>query len=53
MLVIEDDADIARAIRAVLAAGGLDVLAAADGRSGLRAFHAGRPAWSCSTSACR
>jgi DNA-binding response OmpR family regulator len=43
VLVIEDDADIARAIRAVLGAGGLDVLAAADGRSGLRAFHASRP----------
>ncbi|HEY1641392.1 MAG TPA: response regulator transcription factor [Streptosporangiaceae bacterium] len=43
VLVIEDDEDIARAIRTVLAAGGLDVLAAADGRSGLRAFHASRP----------
>jgi DNA-binding response OmpR family regulator len=43
VLVIEDDADIARAIRVVLAAGGLEVLAAADGRSGLRAFHASRP----------
>jgi DNA-binding response OmpR family regulator len=43
VLVIEDDADIARAIRAVLGAGGLDVLAAGDGRSGLRAFHASRP----------
>lgn len=43
VLVIEDEADIARAIGAVLQAGGLDVLAAADGRSGLRAFHASRP----------
>jgi DNA-binding response OmpR family regulator len=43
VLVIEDDPDIARAIRAVLESGGLDVLAAADGRAGLRAFHAGRP----------
>jgi DNA-binding response OmpR family regulator len=43
VLVIEDDADIVRAIGAVLGAGGLDVLAAADGRSGLRAFHASRP----------
>jgi DNA-binding response OmpR family regulator len=43
VLVIEDDPDIARAIRAVLESGGLDVVAAADGRAGLRAFHAGRP----------
>jgi DNA-binding response OmpR family regulator len=43
ILVIEDDPDIARAIRAILQAGGLDVLAAADGRAGLRAFHVSRP----------
>ncbi|HUZ25582.1 MAG TPA: response regulator transcription factor [Streptosporangiaceae bacterium] len=43
VLVIEDDPDIARAIRAVFESGGLDVLAAADGQAGLRAFHAGRP----------
>jgi DNA-binding response OmpR family regulator len=43
VLIIEDEADIARAVRAVLEAGGLDVLAAADGRAGLRAFHASRP----------
>jgi DNA-binding response OmpR family regulator len=44
ILVIEDNADICRAIRAVLEAGGLDVLTAADGRAGLHAFHASRPA---------
>jgi DNA-binding response OmpR family regulator len=43
-LVIEDEPDIASAIRAVLESGGLQVLTAADGRSGLRSFHAGRPA---------
>jgi DNA-binding response OmpR family regulator len=43
VLVIEDEADIARAVRTVLEAGGLRVLAAADGRAGLRAFHASRP----------
>jgi DNA-binding response OmpR family regulator len=44
ILVIEDEPDIACAIRAVLEAGGLEVLTAGDGRSGLRSFHAGRPA---------
>jgi DNA-binding response OmpR family regulator len=43
-LVIEDQPDIACAVRAVLESGGLEVLTAADGRSGLRSFHAGRPA---------
>jgi DNA-binding response OmpR family regulator len=43
VLVIEDDPDIARAIRTVLESGGLDVVTAADGRTGLRTFHAGRP----------
>jgi DNA-binding response OmpR family regulator len=43
VLVIEDDPDVARAITAVLRGGGLEVLAAGDGRSGLHAFHAGRP----------
>jgi DNA-binding response OmpR family regulator len=42
-LVIEDEPDIACAIRAVLVSGGLEVLTAADGRSGLRSFHDGRP----------
>jgi DNA-binding response OmpR family regulator len=44
VLVIEDEPDIVRAVRVVLESGGLDVLAAADGRAGLRAFHATRPA---------
>jgi DNA-binding response OmpR family regulator len=43
ILVIEDDADTARAVRIVLESGGFDVLAAADGRAGLRTFHASRP----------
>jgi DNA-binding response OmpR family regulator len=43
-LVIEDEPDIACAIRAVLESGGLEVATAADGRAGLRSFHAGRPA---------
>jgi len=43
VLVIEDEADISRAIAAVLRGGGLDPLVAADGRAGLRAFHAARP----------
>jgi DNA-binding response OmpR family regulator len=42
-LVIEDDADIALVIQTVLTRGGLDVASSADGRQGLRAFHAGRP----------
>jgi DNA-binding response OmpR family regulator len=44
VLVIEDDQDIVRAVRAVLRSGGLEVLTAADGRAGLRLFHASRPA---------
>jgi DNA-binding response OmpR family regulator len=43
VLVIEDEADISRAIAAVLRGGGLDPLVADDGRAGLRAFHAARP----------
>jgi DNA-binding response OmpR family regulator len=43
VLVIEDDPDIARAVQAVLVAGRLEPVAAADGQAGLRAFHAGRP----------
>ena len=43
VLVIEDDPDVARAIRAVLEGGGLEVLTEGDGRSGLHAFHACRP----------
>jgi DNA-binding response OmpR family regulator len=44
VLVVEDDPGISRAIRAVLESGGLGVLTAADGRAGLRSFHAARPA---------
>ena len=43
VLVIEDDPDVARAIRAVLEGGGLEVLTEGDGRAGLHAFHASRP----------
>jgi DNA-binding response OmpR family regulator len=43
VLVIEDDPDVTRAIRAVLEGGGLAVLTEGDGRSGLRVFHACRP----------
>jgi DNA-binding response OmpR family regulator len=43
VLVIEDEPDVALAIRAVLQAGGLEVLTAADGRAGLRCFHDSRP----------
>jgi DNA-binding response OmpR family regulator len=43
ILVVEDEADIARAVRAVLEGGGLAVLGAADGRAGLHAFHARLP----------
>jgi DNA-binding response OmpR family regulator len=42
VLVIEDDADIALSIRTVLTRSGFDVTRAADGRDGLREFHAGR-----------
>jgi DNA-binding response OmpR family regulator len=43
VLVIEDDADIALGIRTVLTRNGCDVTGAADGREGLRVFHAGQP----------
>jgi DNA-binding response OmpR family regulator len=43
VLVIEDDPDVARAIRAVLEGGGLEVLTEGDGRAGLHAFHARHP----------
>jgi len=43
VLVIEDDPDVALAIRAVLEGGGLEVLTEGDGRAGLRAFHVRRP----------
>jgi DNA-binding response OmpR family regulator len=43
ILCIEDDEDIALAISMVLRRAGFEVIGAADGRDGLRAFHAGRP----------
>ena len=43
VLVIEDDQDISLGIRTVLSRQGLDVASSADGRQGLRAFHADRP----------
>ena len=43
VLVIEDNTDVARAIRAVLEGGGLEVLTEGDGRAGLHAFHACHP----------
>jgi DNA-binding response OmpR family regulator len=43
VLVIEDDTDIALCIRTVLTRSGCDVTGAADGREGLRLFHAGHP----------
>jgi DNA-binding response OmpR family regulator len=43
VLCIEDDKDIALAIRSVLRRAGFDVVSATDGRDGLRAFHAKRP----------
>jgi DNA-binding response OmpR family regulator len=43
VLVVEDDQDIALGIRTVLTRGGLGVSSAADGKQGLRAFHAVRP----------
>jgi DNA-binding response OmpR family regulator len=43
VLVIEDEPDVARAIAAVLTAGGLVASTAVDGAAGLRAFYAGRP----------
>ena len=43
VLVIEDDPDIALAIKTVLGRSGFDVDSANEGRDGLRAFHAARP----------
>ena len=43
ILCIEDDADIALAVRMVLRRSGLDVVTAGDGEEGLRAFRASRP----------
>jgi len=43
VLVIEDDADVALGIQTVLSRSGYDVASSADGRQGLRDFHARRP----------
>ena len=43
VLVIEDDADVALSIQTVLSRSGFDVASSADGRQGLRDFHARRP----------
>jgi len=43
VLVIEDDQDIALGIRTVLTRNGFEVASSADGKQGLRAFHAARP----------
>jgi len=43
VLCIEDDQDIALAISMVLRRAGFEVVGAADGKDGLRAFHAERP----------
>ena len=43
VLVIEDDADVALGIQTVLSRSGFDVASSADGRQGLRDFHASRP----------
>ena len=43
ILLIEDDPDIALAVRTVLAGAGFDLTVAQDGRAGVRAFHDHRP----------
>ncbi len=43
ILLIEDDPDIALAVRTVLDRAGFGIAAATDGRAGLRAFHDRRP----------
>ena len=43
VLVIEDDADVALGIQTMLSRSGFDVASSADGRQGLRDFHARRP----------
>jgi DNA-binding response OmpR family regulator len=42
VLVIEDDQDISLGIRTVLSRSGFEVASSADGKQGLRAFHAAR-----------
>ena len=43
VLVVEDDRDIALALRVLLRGAGYEIDEAGDGRSAMRAFHAGRP----------
>jgi DNA-binding response OmpR family regulator len=43
VLLIEDDQDISLGIRTVLSRSGFEVASSADGKQGLRAFHAARP----------
>jgi DNA-binding response OmpR family regulator len=43
VLVVEDDQDIRLGIGTVLSRAGFDVVKAADGKEGLRAFHGARP----------
>jgi DNA-binding response OmpR family regulator len=43
ILVIEDERDIALAIRTLLTRSGFEVTSSPDGKHGLRAFHAARP----------
>src|SRR5688572_25427193 len=43
VLIIEDDADLAKLLRETLAASGHDVLHAGDGRKGLDLFRTQRP----------
>jgi DNA-binding response OmpR family regulator len=43
VLVIEDDRDIALAIRTLLTRSGFEVASSSDGKDGLRAFHTARP----------
>jgi DNA-binding response OmpR family regulator len=43
ILCIEDDEDIALAVRMILRRAGLDVIMAPDGREGMEAFHAEHP----------
>jgi len=43
ILLVEDDQDITLGVRTLLVRSGFEVVSAADGRQGLRVFHAARP----------